>query len=101
MKSGLLLFVFLFLSPLHGVHGADTQIHFDGKDLSHWRGPSGTWEIAAAVSLDPKHPESFLVKLGQGVTVNNPKGPTVNLISLPEFGDVDLHVEFCIPKHSN
>jgi hypothetical protein len=51
--------------------------------------------------LDPARPESFALAAGDGIMVNGPNGRTSDLISEREFGDVDLHVEFCIPKHSN
>ncbi|HVM49435.1 MAG TPA: DUF1080 domain-containing protein, partial [Candidatus Acidoferrum sp.] len=74
---------------------------FNGKDLSGWRKPTGTWSVVKSVSLDPANPESFVAVPGQGVLVNSTNAHTVNLVSVPEFGDMQLHVEFCITKHSN
>src|SRR5947199_8445212 len=74
---------------------------FNGKDLAGWRKPTGDWMAAKAVSLNPTNAEQFVITPGEGILVNGAKGKTVNLISVPEFGDVEAHVEFCIPKNSN
>ncbi len=74
---------------------------FSGKDLTGWIGPTGDWLVAKDVSLDPANPQKLVISPGQGILVNGPTGRTVDLISEPEFGDVKVHVEFCIPKGSN
>ncbi len=74
---------------------------FDGKDFAGWRQPTGEWMIAKGVSLDPADPAKFVIAPGQGIAVNGASGRTVELISEWEFSDVDVHVEFCVPKHSN
>src|SRR6266480_2303132 len=74
---------------------------FNGKDLAGWRKPTGDWMAAKSVALDPANPEKFLVTPGKGILLNGEKGHSVNLISEPEFGDMEAHVEFWIPKHSN
>ena len=33
--------------------------------------------------------------------VNGTNGHAANLMTEAEYGDVELHLEFCIPKHSN
>lgn len=88
-------------SKVPPAHAAESVPLFNGKDLGAWSPPTGTWQVCRAVTLDPGHPEMFLITPGEGVLVNNPKGPTVNLISSAEFGDLQLHIEFCISKHSN
>jgi hypothetical protein len=92
---------FLVLSAAAVFAADDSQILLNGKDLANWRPPHGTWQVEGSVALDPSRPEHFAISPGARILVNNPKGPTVNLISVPEFGDIELHVEFCIPKHSN
>jgi hypothetical protein len=77
------------------------QLLFNGRDLTGWRKPTGNWTVAAGVSVDPANPEKFVIKPGQGIVVNGPTGRTVDLITEAEFGDAQIHVEFCIPKHSN
>ena len=80
---------------------AQSEFLFDGSDLAGWRQPRGDWRVADNVALDPTKPEAFTIKAGEGVLVNSDSGHTVDLVTEGEFGDMDLHVEFCIPKHSN
>jgi hypothetical protein len=102
MKPTLRLLALLFVLGATAAFAADgAEVLFNGKDLSDWRLPDGTWQVAGSVALDQSHPEHFIVSRGEGVLVNNPRGPTVNLISARDFGDIELHVEFCIPKRSN
>jgi hypothetical protein len=78
-----------------------SEVVFDGADFAGWRQPRGDWLVVDSVALDPAKPEAFTVKNGLGIMINGPTGRTSDLITEREFGDVDLHVEFCIPKHSN
>lgn len=73
----------------------------DGKSLGGWRAPTGDWMVAKAVSLDSTDPAKFVIETGEGVLVNGAKGRTVDLLTAAEFGDVEAHIEFCIPKQSN
>jgi len=77
------------------------EVLFNGADLTGWRQPRGDWQVVKAVALDVSKPEAFTITPGLGVMVNGTAGRTGNLMTEAEFGDVDLHVEFCIPKHSN
>ncbi len=80
----------------------ENPIHlFNGKDLAGWKKPTGTWQVAGGVSLDPANPEKLILKAGQGVLVNNPEGHTSDLVTEAEFGDFEGHFEFLISKHSN
>jgi len=76
------------------------QVRFDGKDLRGWRSP-GEWQTARAVSLDAADASRLAIEPGQGIYVNGNKGRTVNLVTEAEWGDVEVHVEFCISKKSN
>jgi hypothetical protein len=80
---------------------AKPVVLFDGKDLAGWRAPTGDWMAAKAVSLDPNNPQRFVITSGQGVLVDGTGGRTVDLVTEGEFGDVKVHVEFCIPRGSN
>jgi len=93
--------VFLGLAQFASFASDKPRNMFDGKDLAGWRKPAGTWSVAKAVSLGSTDPEKFEIVPGQGVLVNSATGHTVDLISEPEFGDMQAHVEFCITKHSN
>jgi hypothetical protein len=77
------------------------QVSFNGKDLTGWRKPTGDWLVAESVGLNPTNAERFSILPGHGILVNGAKGNTVELLTEAEFGDVEVHAEFCIPKHSN
>jgi len=74
---------------------------FNGKDFAGWRQPTGAWMVAKSVALDPAVPTKFVVTPGKGIMVNGPKFKTVNITTEAEFGDAQIHIEFCISKHSN
>lgn len=74
---------------------------FRGVDVSGWGEDVGAWRTAGTVTLQPTDPRLFAIEKGVGVLVNGPSGKTINLISEYEHGDVELHVEFCVPKGSN
>jgi hypothetical protein len=83
-------------------HATDkTKSLFDGKDFAGWRTPTGAWMVAKAVSLDPGDPTKFAITSGTGTLVNGPKAKTTDLVTEAEFGDAQIHIEFCISKHSN
>jgi hypothetical protein len=63
-----------------------------------WKG-ADKWQIVGGVTLAEK-PRQLAAKPGKGVFVNG-KGRAPNLISKKDFGDVEIHVEFLIPKGSN
>jgi hypothetical protein len=100
-SRSLLAAVLLGLVPVSSRAAEGAVVLFNGKDLTGWRKPTGTWTVAKGVSLDPANPESFVVAPGQGVLVNSANAHTVNLVTEAEFGDVQVHAEFCITKHSN
>jgi len=79
----------------------EPSFDISGQDLIAWRQPTGEWMVAKAVAFNPSDATKFSIQPGEGILVNGPKGRTVDLISQKEFGDVQVHVEFCIPKQSN
>jgi hypothetical protein len=83
---------------------ADKQEWIDlstGKNFEAWRKPTGEWFVAGAVGLDPKNPKRLAAKPGNGILVNGRAGRTDNLISKEKFGDLEVQLEFLIPKGSN
>ncbi len=72
-----------------------------GKDLSAWRLPHGEWTMASKVLMDPQDASKLAWQPGDEAAVNGPRGRTVNLTSVPEFGDLEAHIEFMIPAKSN
>lgn len=97
----LLLTVLLGPVPLPGFTAERAQKLFNGKDLTGFRAPTGNWLVAKAVAVDPANPEKFAITPGEGVLVNGADGRTKELVTEAEFGDIQGHVEFCLPKHSN
>jgi len=102
-----------WLLPVIGAHillavaNAETAVTpdpiplFDGRTLAGWRAPTGDWKPVQDVSLEPTDPAKFRATRGTGVWLNGDAGRTANLITEGEWGDVELHVEFCVPKGSN
>ena len=74
-----------------------------GKELDAWKSPTGDWLIAGDAGLDPKEARRLEAKPGKGVIVQPDRklGKGRNLLSKESFGDVEIHVEFMIPKGSN
>ena len=51
--------------------------------------------------MDPKNPKRLTDKPGEGVLVNLPRGRAEDLFTKEKYQDVEVHVEFMIPKGSN
>lgn len=73
----------------------------NGRDFTGWRTPVGAWQVVGGVELDPEQPTRLRPVPGTGVVWNGPSGRTVHLISEQEFGDAEIHVEFCLARRSN
>ncbi len=101
LQPSLVATVLLVLVQGSGFAADEKQVLFNGKDFTGWRKPVGAWLVAKDVSLDAVNPEKFRIAPGEGVMVNGAEGKTVYLVTEAEFGDMEAHVEFCIPKHSN
>lgn len=80
---------------------ADEVVLFNGTSLVGWRDPTGEWQAVGQVELDPADATRFQSQTGTSVLTNGREGKTVNLVSAPEFGDCEAHIEFCVPKGSN
>jgi hypothetical protein len=91
----------LLLALTASALAADPVELFNGKDLAGWLPPHGTWSAVERVTLDPANAKAFLSKPGTGVLINSTGGKTVNFMTAGEWGDCELHVEFCIPQGSN
>ncbi|MCC8425832.1 DUF1080 domain-containing protein [Mucilaginibacter sp. UR6-11] len=72
------------------------------NDLSAFKSPSANWSIASAVTADFAKPETMTKKEGTGILVSIPtKGKNEDLFTNMEHGDIDLSVDFMMPKGSN
>ena len=73
------------------------------KDLSAFKPNNGTWQMAGDVSGDPNQDNFLKVSKGEAIIVNLPtkKNNGQDLISIEEFGDIDLELEVMVATHSN
>src|SRR5262249_48773378 len=71
------------------------------EDLSAFKTAPPNWEQVGAVALDPKNPRRLTATEGKGIWYNGPKGNARDLFTKQKFGDVEVHLEFNIPKGSN
>jgi len=74
------------------------------ETLDTWKGQrgdrnTGKWRVIGDVAKDPKNERGFVIKPGKGIIDNG--GRTCNLLSKQEFGDIEAHIEFMVPKRSN
>lgn len=87
--------VFFALATHTFVRAKDVSL-FNGKDLTGWKEPLGTWSTVGEIFLDAAKPKAFATKPGSGIMLN-----TVDIVSATEHGDVQIHVEFNVSKGSN
>jgi hypothetical protein len=67
-----------------------------------WVPPTGEWAIGSEARIDPKNPRRLVFEPGHaGILVNGPVGKTKDIVTKRMFGDVEVHLEFFIPKGSN
>lgn len=95
-----LLLAFTFF-PATSVGTAQEATDLFAKSMKAFKEPRGEWQEVASVGLDEANPKKLVAKAGQGVWYNGPKGRTTNLFTRDQFGDVEVHLEFLLPKGSN
>jgi hypothetical protein len=96
-----LLAVVLLILVLAPRGRTDEGAWLDLTGLDAWKSPVSGWSTVGSVGLDPKNPKALAAEPGSGVIYNGPTGRAKNLISKETFGDVEMHVEFNVPKGSN
>jgi hypothetical protein len=75
---------------------------FNGRDFSGWTAKSEhAWQIVGGVRLHADDSKRFALAPGTGTMVNSEAGRTVDLHTLAEYGNCELHLEFCVPEKSN
>ncbi|HSB16035.1 MAG TPA: DUF1080 domain-containing protein [Bryobacteraceae bacterium] len=78
---------------------------FNGPVLQGWHGQDGKpheWMTTRGVRMDRYGPTRLSpVPTPGDRLINGPQGRTVNLVTDEKFGDVELYLEFMIPKGSN
>ncbi len=95
------LAVAVFSLAFAGRAWADEPGWVDLSGLDAWKSPVEGWSTVGSVALDPKNPRVFVAEAGSGVIYNGEKGRARNLVSKETFGDVEMHIEFNVPKGSN
>jgi hypothetical protein len=73
------------------------------NDLSDFKPNKGTWQMASEVSGDPDQANFLKATKGEGIIVNLPtkKNNGQDLVSIEEFGDIDLELEVMVASKSN
>lgn len=80
---------------------ADEGEWIDLNTLDTFRSPTGDWTVAADAALHPDNPKLLKAMPGEGILINGETGRTRDLYTTQKFRDVELHLEFIIPKGSN
>jgi hypothetical protein len=91
--------VFCLLATGSGTTGWTDLIGEHGFDA--WRKPTGDWIEAGDARPKPTNDSRLVAEKGHGVLVNGVTGRTRNLLTKSDYGDVEAHFEFQIPKRSN
>jgi len=97
--ANLILLVLLLGSS--SLSQAEETSLFNGKDLTAWKEPLGTWAAVRSVTLDAENPKGFTVQPGTGVMLSNSAGKSENITSHLEHGDAHIQFEFNVPQGSN
>lgn len=93
----------LFLTGFFPEAGLLAQQTVHINSLSDFKPNTGTWSNASEVSGNLDKPNLLNFTKGEGVLVNQPtkKNNGQDLVSLEEFGDVDLELEVMVAPQSN
>src|SRR6266851_414222 len=95
-------FVFALGIAICGSAAANDWIPLCDKPIAEvWKKPTGKWFFTNKVVVDPKDPQKLAANPSEGRILVNGPGKTNNLVSKERFGDVEIHVDFMIPKGSN
>lgn len=77
----------------------------NGKDLAGWKAQDGSheWFTTRGVRWERLLGPSKLAGIPHpaGTVLNGPNGKTKNIVTEEKFGDIELYLEFMIPKGSN
>ena len=92
-------FALLFASVALGQPDDKGWLDLFADNLAAFKEPHGVWQVGGDVEIDPKNARQFLLKEGKGVFFNGKKAR--NLFTRDKFADVEIHVEFNLPKGSN
>jgi hypothetical protein len=71
------------------------------EDLTAFEKPTGQWYLSGGARMNPKFERRLLGEPGHGTLVNGKIGSTDNLITRQHWGDVEVALDFMIPRGSN
>ncbi|MEX2601609.1 MAG: family 16 glycoside hydrolase [Balneolaceae bacterium] len=72
------------------------------QSLEPFQAPGRNWQIAGAVQSDYLTDHSIQAEEGSGILANLPTGnEDTNLVTNLEHGDIELKIEFLVPRGSN
>ena len=91
--------ILLWCSTLFYAVAAVAQSYQSLDGLSDFRNPVGNWQVVGDAVGTPNG-TTLTPKTGKGVLFCNPK-PNGDLVSNLEHGDLDLSLDFMVPKGSN
>jgi len=72
-----------------------------GAEMDGWRGDTGTWANVGNAIISVEDDKYLAPQPGSGVILNGPIGRTKNILTKVNHADIQLHVEFVVPKGSN
>lgn len=72
-----------------------------GNGLSLFREPVGEWTVVGQAKMNLDDEKLLVTTPGQDVIMNGPTGKTKHLFSKMEYQDIELQIEFMIPRKSN
>ncbi len=94
------LLFFLTVALSHPLRAESPSDPISLLGLSAWA-DAGDWAMAAEVNGSTQEMKWKSIVEGDKILYNGAEGKTINLQSKIEHGDVELEVEFMIPKRSN
>jgi hypothetical protein len=57
--------------------------------------------VAGDATVDPRNPRRLVAQPGSETIVNGPMGRTKDIVTREKFGDIEVHLEFVVPRGSN
>jgi hypothetical protein len=78
-----------------------TDLIGENTTFNVWRKPFGKWIVAGGAEIDPKDARRLRALPGKGVLINGARGRERDLVTRQVYGDVEVELEFLIPKRSN
>jgi len=96
------IYAFLIIS-LSGTAYAQTVSQVSLDDLSLFKSPSKSWQIAGSVQADISKTNILAFSKGTGILVNFPdkKNKGEDLYTLAEYGDIDLELDYLMASGAN